>query len=116
MQNDDQWEMRLVSQFAAAMKRARGSRSARVLSQETDGIGFRCSPQVIGKLESGHRGTLRVTELLALAAALDVPPALLLFGGDPDEVVEYLPGREATSKEAVDWLSGTRRLPNGAAD
>ena len=47
------------------------------------------------------------------AALLDVPPALLLFDGYPDGVVEYLPGREATSKQAVDWFSGTSRLPAG---
>ena len=56
---------------------------------------------------------LRVAEFLVFAAALDVPPALLLFGGYPDGVVEYLPGRECTSKQAVDWFSGTGQLPNG---
>lgn len=28
-------------------------------------------------------------------------------------MVEYLPGRECTSKQAVDWFSGAGHLPNG---
>ena len=106
------WEDRFVDQVAGAMKRARGRRSARELSEETDGIGYHRSKQVIGKLNSGGRD-LRVAEFLVFAAALDVPPALLLFGGYPDGVVEFLPGRECTSKDAVDWFSGTGRLPAG---
>ena len=106
------WEDRFVDQVAAAMKRARGRRSARKLSEETDRIGYHRSKQVIGKLDSGGRD-LRVAEFLVFAAALDVPPALLLFGGYPDGVVEYLPGRESTSKQAVDWFSGAGHLPTG---
>jgi hypothetical protein len=106
------WEERFVSQVAAAMKRARGRRSARELSKETDRIGYHRSMQVIGKLNSVGRD-LRVAEFLVFAAILDVPPALLLFDGYPDGVVEYLPGREATSKQAIDWFSGTSRLPTG---
>ena len=106
------WEDRFVDQVAAAMKRARGRRSARELSEETDRFGYHRSKQVIGKLDSTGRD-LRVAEFLVFAAALDVPPALLLFGGYPDGVVEYLPGRECTSKQAVDWFSGTGQLPNG---
>jgi hypothetical protein len=106
------WEDRFVDQVTAAMKRARGRRSARELSEETDRFGYHRSKQVIGKLDSGGRD-LRVAEFLVFAAALDVPPALLLFGGYPDGVVEYLPGRECTSKQAVGWFSGTGHLPTG---
>ena len=106
------WEGRFVDQVAAAMKRARGRRSARELSEETDRFGYHRSKQVIGKLDSTGRD-LRVAEFLVFAAALDVPPALLLFGGYPDGVVEYLPGRECTSKQAVDWFSGAGLLPTG---
>ncbi len=106
------WEERFVDQVAAAMKRARGRRSARELSEETDRFGYHRSKQVIGKLDSAGRD-LRVAEFLVFAAALDMPPALLLFGGYPDGIVEYLPGRECTSKEAVDWFSGKGQLPTG---
>jgi hypothetical protein len=54
---------------------------------------------------------LNVSELLALSAALNIPPALLLFGGYPDREVEYLPGRVATSKAAVDWFCGAAFIP-----
>lgn len=106
------WEERFVDQVAASMKRARGRRSARELSETTDKFGYHRSKQVIGKLDSAARD-LRVAEFLVFAAALDVPPALLLFGGYPDGVVEFLPGRECTSKQAVDWFSGTGHLPTG---
>lgn len=82
------------------------------LSEETDEIGYHRSKQVIGKLNTGGRD-LRVAEFLVFAAALDVPPALLLFGGYPDGMVEYLPGRECTSKQAVEWFSGAGHLPTG---
>jgi hypothetical protein len=85
------------------------------LSETTDKFGYHRSKQVIGKLDSAARD-LRVAEFLVFAAALDVPPALLLFGGYPDGMVEYLPGRECTSKEAVDWFSGTGHLPTGPGE
>ena len=107
------WEDRFVGQVAAAMRRARGRRSARELSEDTDNFGYHRSKQVIGKLDSAGRD-LRLAEFLVFAAALDMPPALLLFGGYPDGVVEYLPGRECTSKQAVDWVSGTGHLPTGS--
>ena len=94
------------------MRRARGRRSARELSEDTDRFGYHRSKQVIGKLDSAGRD-LRLAEFLVFAAALDLPPALLLFGGYPDGTVEYLPGRECTSKQAVDWFSGAGHLPNG---
>ena len=109
------WEARFVDQVAAAMKRARGRRSARELSEETDRFGYHRSKQVIGKLDSAARD-LRVAEFLVFAAALDVPPALLLFSGYPDGVVEFLPGRQCTSKQAVDWFSGAGYLPTGPGE
>ncbi len=48
---------------------------------------------MLAKLDSGHRGSmLTVPELLAVAAAVNMPPALLLFPGYPDGEIEYLPG------------------------
>jgi hypothetical protein len=64
----------------AAMKVARGDRTAKWLSDRTDELGYRVSPTVIAKLDSGHRGdVLSVAELLIIAAALDVPPVAVLF-------------------------------------
>lgn len=102
----------MVRSVGKAMRRARGSRSARQLSEQTEQFGYRISPEVIAKLDSGHRGAvLSVTELLALAAALDIPPALVLFPGYPDGEVEYLPDRRASAKAAADWFAGNAPLP-----
>ncbi len=111
-QPDQPWEVQLVRDTGAAMRRARGTKSARELSDETAELGRRISPTVIAKLDSGHRGAvLNVTELLVLAAALDIPPILLLFDGYPNGEVEYLPGRVATSQAAVEWFSGEAAIP-----
>jgi hypothetical protein len=108
------WDVRLVREIGAAMKRARGSRSARELSDDTAELGYRIAPTIIAKLDSGHRGAvLSVPELLVLAAALDIPPAMLLFGdGYPGGEVEYLPDRSASNLQAAQWFSGETPLPS----
>lgn len=113
-QSEKAWDIRLVEQTGSAMRRVRRRKGkpASWLSNQTAALGLRVSPQVIAKLDSGHRGgALSVSELLVLAAALEVPPALLLFPGYPEGEVEFLPGRIVQSKEAVEWFSGEARLP-----
>jgi hypothetical protein len=118
-QSEQPWDIRLVEQVGKAMRRVRRRKGkpANWLSDETARLGLRVSPQVIAKLDSAHRGSaLSVSELLVLAAALEVPPALLLFPGYPDGWVEFLPGRAAESKAAVEWFSGEARLPAPETD
>jgi hypothetical protein len=111
-QDGQRWADDLVRRAGLAMKKARGNKSAKWLSDETAALGYRVSPTVIAKLDSGHRGSvLSVAELLVLAAALDVPPALLLFPGYPYGVVEFLPGRACDAKLTADWFSGDGRIP-----
>ena len=89
------------------MKRARGNKSARWLSDETAALGYRVSPTVIAKLDSGHRGSvLGVAELLVLAAALEIPPIALLFPDLPDGEVWLLPETSTSSETAMRWFSG----------
>jgi hypothetical protein len=108
----ERWAESLVRRVGLAMKKARGNKSAKWLSAETAALGYRVSPTVIAKLDSGHRGSvLSVAELLTLAAALNVPPGLLLFPGYPVGDVEFLPGRTANAIAAADWFSGDGRLP-----
>jgi hypothetical protein len=112
-QDDQQWAEKLIRNVGLAIKKARrGGKSAKRLSEETAALGYRVSPTVIAKLDAGHRGSvLSVAELLVLAAALNIPPALLLFPGYPDGEVEFLPGRNADAYRAVNWFSGEGRLP-----
>jgi len=107
-----------VKRVGKAVKAARKGKSAAWLSDRTGELGYRISPTVIAKLDSGHRGdVLSVPELLILAAALDIPPALLLFPSFPGGTVELLPDdREASGYEAVRWLAGERALPARRVD
>jgi hypothetical protein len=109
---DDKWATDLVRRVGRAIKAARGGKSAAWLSDRTAELGFRVSPTVIAKLDSGHRGSvLSVAELLVLAAALDIPPGMLLFPGYPSGKVDFLPGQTEASQLALEWFSGQRRMP-----
>jgi len=101
-----------VKRVGKAVKAARNGKSAAWLSDRTAELGYRISPTVIAKLDSGHRGdVLSVPELLILAAALDIPPALLLFPEFPDGEVELLPRFRVWVPKAVEWLAGNGPLP-----
>jgi hypothetical protein len=111
------WSAELVRRIGAAMKTARGSRSAKWLSDRTAELGFRVSPTVIAKLDSGHRGNvLSVAELLVLAAALDVAPVALLYPGPYEQETELLPGLPSTEFLAAQWFSGIHDAPHPAPD
>lgn len=106
------WAEGLVRRVGAAIKKARGNKSAKWLSDRTADLGYRISPTVIAKLDSGHRGeVLSVAELFILAAALNIPPSLLLFPDYPDGTVELLPGYDAWVPKATEWLTGSAPLP-----
>ena len=54
-----------------------------------------------------------VTDLVAIAAALEVPPITLLYPHLPDGAVEVLPGVESSSITATQWFSGEGPNPSG---
>lgn len=108
-----EWSEELVRRIGAAMRTTRGNRSAKWLSDRTDELGYRVSPTVIAKLDSGHRGNvLSVAELLILAAALDTAPAVLLYPGPYDQETELLPEVISTEFLAAQWFSGNHDAPN----
>jgi transcriptional regulator with XRE-family HTH domain len=61
---------------------------------------------VIANLENGRRETLSVAELLILAAALDVPPVLLISAVGLESTVNILPGIEETTWRTRGWILG----------
>jgi hypothetical protein len=107
-----QWSEELVRRIGTAMKTARGSRSAKWLSDRTADLGYRVSPTVIAKLDSGHRGNvLGVAELLALALALDISPTALLYPGPYEQETPFLPDVKVTEMIAAQWFSGIHDAP-----
>lgn len=66
---------------------------------------FGRAPQ-IANYESGRKKSLDIAELVAIAAALEVPPIALLYPGLPDADVEVLPGQHVSSIVAVLRFSG----------
>ncbi len=108
--NGERWADALVKRAGEAAKTLRGKRSAKWLSDRTAELGYRLSPQVIARLDSGRRaGHLEVAELMVLARALGVAPVLLLFPFLLDGPVEVLPGVEAPSGMALRWFTGEDR-------
>jgi transcriptional regulator with XRE-family HTH domain len=105
---NDSWSDALHRRVAAAIKRVRAGRSAQWLADETRRIGFPISRAAIANYESGRKRGLDIAELLVLAAALNVPPLVLLFPELPDGLVEGLPGIRTTSWEAAAWFAGER--------
>lgn len=111
-ESGQQWAESLVRRAGRAIKAARGGKSAAWLSERTAQLGYRISPTVIAKLDSGHRGSvLSIAELLILAAALDIPPTLLLFPTFPDGSVELLPDVSVSTLKARECLCGDAPIP-----
>jgi hypothetical protein len=70
---------------------------------------------VITNLETGRRAAVTVPELVALAAALETAPLLLLYPVGIQREVEYLPGRSAETWAAARWWTGEYRMDSDGA-
>ena len=106
------WSTALTARVADAVKTRRtalGLSAAELAARTT--IGKPLTRAVISDLETGRKKTLEVSELLTLAAALEIPPILLLFPSFPDGTVEVVPGVVVTTERAADWLGGRDGLP-----
>jgi transcriptional regulator with XRE-family HTH domain len=115
-QND--WPGRLTQVIADQVRRYRLARkmSAQGLSDRCATLGMEIPRPVLANLENGRRPIVSVAELLILAAALDVPPVVLVapLGHAPN--VGILPGRQIDTWDAALWISGEVRLSEDAAD
>jgi hypothetical protein len=109
------YELDLAATFGQALfaRRRVLKVSASELSRRTAELGYPISRGAIAKMERNHRaGKVDIAEWLVLAAALDIPPVLLLFPHFPDgRYMAVLPNAVAHGREAVSWVSGRTRLP-----
>lgn len=102
---------------AVAARRTQLLLTADGLSGRTKKLGYPIAAAAIGRIENNERsGRIDVAELLVLAAALEIPPVLLLFPGFPAGPDEVLPGVSVASDSAMRWFSGSDGFPSPVDD
>jgi hypothetical protein len=90
--------------------------SAQQLSDATTLLGC-CVPRtVITNLENGRRDAIDVTELLVIAAALNVPPVLFIAPIGYRESVQILPNVDESPWRARGWFLGAVPLATACYD
>lgn len=111
------WQESASERIGSAVKvfrKARGM-TAVELAERTKQLGFPVTRVAITKIENNSRaGKFDISELLVIAAALGLPPLLLLYPDYPHGFVEVLPlpsddGR-AGQFAAARWFSGEQSL------
>lgn len=99
--------------------RARRYREQAGLTQQevadrTEQLGNRISRGTLAKIERPDAGTradnLSLMDFLTLAAALDVPPVMLLLPLGESELVEVIPGNPVHPHLVHKWIKGTEEF------
>lgn len=110
----EDWPQQVARQVAGEVRRYRKMRglSAQQLADRCAAVGMPIQRSVLANLESGRRETVSVADLLVLARALEVAPALLLFPAGRAEAAEVTPGETVSIADALAWLSGDLALPD----
>lgn len=85
--------------------------TAQGLADRCAALGHPLDRSVIAKLERGHRNTITVPDLLALAKALGVPPVLLVLPLGRELEADALPGQRRPTWELVKWFGGRGAFP-----
>ncbi len=113
MERGNEWSVRVAKSIGqrVAHYRNRADLTGVMLSARCADLGLPLDRNVIAKLENGHRNSVTVDEVCVLAAALGIPPLLLLFGAGTEEAAEVLPGKYAPAFRAALWFSGEGPLP-----
>lgn len=103
---DDDWKSTTAARIGRAVKDRRDNLglSAVRLAEQCAKLGHPIHRVTISKIEKG-RGSFEIADLLILAAALEVPPILLLYPDLPDGEVEVRPGRRERSSKAMSWFA-----------
>ena len=84
--------------------------SAQGLADKCGELGYPVPRSVIANLENDRRETITVPELLVIAAALGVPPLLLMFPVGEVAEMEVLPDIRVAPMQGFDWASGSAPL------
>ncbi|MGH3257793.1 MAG: helix-turn-helix domain-containing protein [Streptosporangiaceae bacterium] len=116
--SQNSWSAEFAKLVGGQVKRWRTERgiSAQKLADRCADLGMEIPRAVLANLENGRRPVVQVTELLILAAALEVPPVVLIAPLGSQADIEILPGRTLTTRDAVLWLSGQTHLSEDPSD
>lgn len=115
-QNGGSWAARHAADVGRRVwyYRDRTGVSAQQLADKCADLGLpSITRTVITKLENGRREAVSTAELLVLAAALDVPPILLVIPLMRQPLVEILPGLNVWPWAALLWFRGDSDEPGG---
>lgn len=106
------WAAEVVALIAGSVRHYRKRRrmSAQQVADACRELGHDIPRSVIANLENGRRDSVSLAEWLTLAAALRVPPLLLLFPLGRAERTEVLPDVETSPWLALQWAE-TGQLP-----
>jgi transcriptional regulator with XRE-family HTH domain len=91
------------------IRRKRGS-TAQQLADRLAEVGWEIGRIGVAKLEGGHRKTVTIDNLYALAVALNVSPLSLLTPVDDTEVVAVTPTQSASGEQVSFWVAGESPL------
>lgn len=109
--------MAVVAEQVRRYRKARRM-SAQKLADRCAELGYPVPRSVLANIENGRRDSISTAELRVIAAALEVPPALLevpLGRADVDRV-EVLPDVELAPWEAWQWFTGQHGHPGAPLD
>ncbi|MCM3687688.1 helix-turn-helix domain-containing protein [Kocuria rosea] len=91
--------------------------SAQELAEVCTQLGVPMKRTSIANLENGRRDSISVTDLIAIANALDVPPITLIYPHDQAGAkIEAVPGLPVMTFDALTWFSGERPSLFGGGD
>lgn len=108
MQNiGEDWHRATAERIGKAVAKFRrdAGMTAQRLAERCRQLGVPIHRSTITKIEGG-RSRFDVGELLILAAALQVPPMVLLYPELPDGEVELIPDHPGSSRDAYLWATG----------
>lgn len=111
---ENNWKAENAARIGRAVHSMRKGRfTAEQLALRCGELGHPIHRTTITKIENG-RGSFELADLLILAAALGIPPILLLYPDIPDGDVEVIPSHAVSSSDAMQWFYGDQTLMGDA--
>lgn len=110
MTQSETWQAATAKRIGETVRAAREAANPKVtaaeLARRVDALGYTYTRNALVNLEGGRKTSVDISELIAIAHALDVPPITLIYPGIPDEPVEYVPEITVDSWTAAKRFAG----------